>query len=81
MDSSSAGWTGQARAPLAFRPSLHSIEQIVHALVPYYGLSHPVAAFSTDPLHGETCIQGTLDSIASMLNSHAALSRPVLVIR
>jgi precorrin-4/cobalt-precorrin-4 C11-methyltransferase len=74
--------SGQASRPLlAFRPSLHSIEQIVHALMPFYGMNCPIAAISVDTVHGESCVEATLGSITAMLANNAAFSRPILVIR
>lgn len=68
-------------AIFAIRPTLHSIEQIVQALVPYYGFNCPIAAISLDSVHAESCIEGTLNTIAAILANNATFSRPVLVIR
>ena len=81
MEKSGYSWAHGAPRMLTFRPSLHSIEQIVHALVPYYGPNHPIAAISTDPRHADTCIEATLGSISAILTDNASFSRPVLVIR
>lgn len=74
-------WADTTPPMLTFRPSLHSIEQIVHALVPYYGLNHPIAAISTDPLQPESCIEATLGSISALLMDKASFRRPVLIIK
>jgi len=66
---------------LAFRPALHSIEQIVHALVPYYGPNHPVAAIAIDAVYPQARIEGTLSSIAAMVSEHHIGSRLVFLIR
>jgi precorrin-4 methylase len=74
--------TSQAAAPfLAIRPSLHSVEDIVRALMPYYGPNHPIVAISTEAINSESYIEATLSSIADILIEKAAFSRPILVIR
>jgi precorrin-4 methylase len=81
MDVSAFAYSSTARPVMAFRASLHSVQDIVNALLPYYGPHCPVAAMDMGRLNGDACIEGTLESIAGMLAKADGFPKPLLVIR
>lgn len=66
---------------MTFRTSLHSVQDIVNALVPFYGPQYPVAAVDMGRLNGGPQIEGTLESIAGILAKVEGFPRPLLMIR
>jgi precorrin-4 methylase len=65
---------------LAFRLSLHSIDEIVNALIPFYGPHCRTSAIFHDAPAEETRIDATLDTISGALIKRGTNRRPVLVI-
>jgi precorrin-4 methylase len=65
---------------LAFRLSLHSIDDIVNALIPFYGPHCRTSAIFHEAPSVETRIDATLDTISGALINCATNRRPVLVI-
>ena len=68
----------QIRKPLAFRLSLHSLDEMVNMLTPYYGASCPIFAILDDAssLH----VRATLGTIVEACKGGAMPKRPFLVI-
>jgi hypothetical protein len=66
---------------MGFRASLHSVQDLVNALLPYYGPQCRVSAIDLGRLNGEVCVEGTLESIAGMLAKADGYLKPLLVIR
>ena len=81
MDTSAFASLSTARPMMTFRASLHSVQDIANALLPYYGPQCPVAAMDLGRLDGELCVEGTLESIAGMLAKADDYLKPLLVIR
>lgn len=69
-----------ARPPLVFRPALHSLEEIVHALTPFYGPRCPISAVFNDNCPNESRVAARLNNVASVLRGYAGAGEPVLVI-
>lgn len=68
------------RPHLAFRPSLQSIEQIAHALTPFYGLHCPISVILDHNFTKESRIDATLGTVAASLHDRAELVRSILIV-
>jgi precorrin-4 methylase len=79
-DDADAGSARRGQPLLAFRSSLHSVDDIVNALIPFYGPHCRTSAIFHDSLSAETRIDATLETIAGALINYATNRRPVLVI-
>ncbi|MBN9064093.1 MAG: hypothetical protein BGP06_12875 [Rhizobiales bacterium 65-9] len=69
-----------SRPPLVFRPSLHSVEQIVNALTPFYGPHCPVCAVFNDNSLEESRVNAKVSTVASALRGYMGSEAPLLVI-
>lgn len=69
-----------SRAPLAIRPSLHSIEDIVNHLSPFYGPHCPIVAVFGQFTSMSTQIEATLSTIAARLPVSDGYEKPVLIV-
>ena len=69
-----------AKTPLAFRPALHTPEQVVAALVPYYGPNRRVSAIFVDHSSCETRVEATLNTLVAALRQYLPSVVPLLVI-
>jgi precorrin-4 methylase len=72
--------SARLRAPLIFRPALHSIDDIVHALIPFYGPRCPISAHFKDSSPKGSRIDATLGTIVNALPASSGSREPTLVI-
>lgn len=70
----------RARKPLAFRLTLHSLDEMVNLLTPYYGLNCPIFAILDDDPAGGLHIRATLGTVVEAFKREAGSRRPFLVV-
>jgi precorrin-4 methylase len=80
MASSVLEFSPSSRAPLVFRPSLHTIDEIVNALAPFYGPNCPISAVFNDNSPKESRVDATLSTVVGVLRNYVGSREPVLVI-
>lgn len=71
---------GIARLPLAFRPSLHTLDEVLRALMPFYGPNCPIAAVYHTEGIGEARFEATLGTLLGKLGAQHADRAPLLYI-